>query len=168
MDIKAYTEKHKDDIYLFNQGTFYKAYEMLGAHPAEEDGVCGTRFSVWVPGAKAVAVEGDFNGWSKDKDQLQPVGNSGVWTGFVPGACEGQTYKFFITSKRGSSFDKADPYAFWSEVRPKSASVIRTLSYEWHDAEWLEKRAHTNHFEQPKNIYEVHLGSWKRHTDRLG
>ena len=168
MDIKTYTQKHKDDIYLFNQGTFYKAYEMLGAHPAEEDGKKGTRFSVWVPGAKAVAVEGDFNGWSKDADQLQPVGTSGIWTGFVPGASEGQAYKFYITSKRGSSFDKADPYAFWSEMRPKSASIIRTLGYEWHDAAWLEKRARTNHFEQPKNIYEVHLGSWKRHTEQQG
>ncbi|MBQ1891753.1 MAG: 1,4-alpha-glucan branching protein GlgB, partial [Firmicutes bacterium] len=168
MDIKTYTQKHKDDIYLFNQGTFYKAYEMLGAHPAEEDGKKGTRFSVWVPGAKAVAVEGDFNGWSKDADQLQPVGTSGIWTGFVPGASEGQAYKFYITSKRGSSFDKADPYAFWSEMRPKSASIIRTLGYEWHDSAWLEKRARTNHFEQPKNIYEVHLGSWKRHTEQQG
>ena len=168
MDIKQFEKENKDNIYLFNQGTYYRAFEMLGAHPCTEGGAEGTRFSVWVPGAKAVSVEGDFNGWDGNKDMLSPVASSGIWTGFVPGAREGQSYKFLIKTDKGRFLHKSDPYAFWSEVRPRSASVIRRLDYSWNDAAWMERRRNSDHFAAPKNIYEVHLGSWKRHTDQQG
>ena len=168
MDTKQFIKQNKDRIYLFNQGTYHKAYELLGAHLTEEDGKKGVRFSVWVPGAKAVSVTGDFNGWDDKALPLSPAQNSGIWTGFAEGACEGQTYKFAIKTDNGRWLRKADPYAFRSEIRPKTASVISSLDYEWHDSAWLEKRAHADHFNSPMNIYEVHLGSWMRHTDKMG
>ncbi|MBQ9826053.1 MAG: 1,4-alpha-glucan branching protein GlgB [Firmicutes bacterium] len=166
MTTAEYYELNKDRIYLFNQGSYQNAYELMGAHPAVEDGQDGTRFTVWVPGAKQVSVMGDFNGWSEEETQLQTMWDSGIWTLFVPGALENMAYKYRIVTRRNKVLYKADPYGYWSEHRPKSASVIRRLDYEWHDAEWMEHRRNTNHFEQPKNIYEVHLGSWKRHIYR--
>ncbi len=166
MTTAEYYELNKDRIYLFNQGSYQNAYELMGAHPAVEDGQEGTRFTVWVPGAKQVSVMGDFNGWSEEETQLQTMWDSGIWTLFVPGALENMAYKYRIVTRRNKVLYKADPYGYWSEHRPKSASVIRRLDYEWHDAEWMEHRGNTNHFEQPKNIYEVHLGSWKRHIYR--
>jgi 1,4-alpha-glucan branching enzyme len=166
MTTAEYYELNKDRIYLFNQGSYQNAYELMGAHPAVEDGQEGTRFTVWVPGAKQVSVMGDFNGWSEEETQLQTMWDSGIWTLFVPGALENMAYKYRIVTRRNKVLYKADPYGYWSEHRPKSASVIRRLDYEWHDAEWMEHRRNTNHFEQPKNIYEVHLGSWKRHIYR--
>ena len=166
MTTAEYYELNKDRIYLFNQGSYQNAYELMGAHPAVEDGQDGTRFTVWVPGAKQVSVMGDFNGWSEEETQLQTMWDSGIWTLFVPGALENMAYKYRIVTRRNKVLYKADPYGYWSEHRPKSASVIRRLDYEWHDAEWMEHRRNTNHFEQPKNIYDVHLGSWKRHIYR--
>ena len=166
MTTAEYYELNKDRIYLFNQGSYQNAYELMGAHPCTEDGQEGTRFTVWVPGAEKVSVMGDFNGWSEEDDQLQTMWDSGIWTLFVPGAAEGQAYKYRIETGNGQILYKADPYGYWSEKRPKSASVIRRLDYEWHDGEWMDRRARSDHFRQPKNIYEVHLGSWKRHSDR--
>ena len=168
MTSAEFYNRNKDLVYLFNQGSYHKAYDLLGAHACNEDGIDGVRFSVWVPGARQVCVIGDFNNWDESATPLETLWDSGIWTIFVPGAREGQAYKFFITTKRGQKLYKADPYAFWSECRPKSASVVKDLSYEWNDSKWMDARRAANHFEQPKNIYEVHLGSWKRHTDRLG
>ena len=168
MDTKDFIKQNKEFIYLFNQGTYHRAYDLLGAHITEEDGVKGVRFSVWAPGAKSVRVEGDFNGWSQDAAKLEPVGNSGIWTGFIEGAKKGQTYKYAIHTNNKKRILKADPYAFYSELRPKTASVIWDLDYEWKDSRWMEKRAKADHFNQPKNIYEVHLGSWMRHKEQQG
>ncbi|MBR3301436.1 MAG: 1,4-alpha-glucan branching protein GlgB [Firmicutes bacterium] len=166
MTTAEYYELNKDRIYLFNQGSYQNAYELMGAHPCTEDGQEGTRFTVWVPGAEKVSVMGDFNGWSEEDTQLQTMWDSGIWTLFVPGAAEGQAYKYRIETGNGQILYKADPYGYWSEKRPKSASVIRRLDYEWHDGEWMDRRSRSDHFRQPKNIYEVHLGSWKRHAGR--
>ncbi|MBR6237381.1 MAG: 1,4-alpha-glucan branching enzyme, partial [Firmicutes bacterium] len=166
MTTAEYYELNKDRIYLFNQGSYQNAYELMGAHPCTEDGQEGTRFTVWVPGAEKVSVMGDFNGWSEEDTQLQTMWDSGIWTLFVPGAAEGQAYKYRIETGNGQVLYKADPYGYWSEKRPKSASVIRRLDYEWHDGEWMDRRSRSDHFRQPKNIYEVHLGSWKRHAGR--
>ena len=168
MDTKTFIQQNKDRIYLFNQGTYHKAYELLGAHLTEEDGEKGARFSVWAPGAKSVRVEGDFNGWDPNSLKLEPVGTSGIWTAFIKGACKGQTYKFAIHTNNRKRILKADPYAVSSEMRPKTASVIWDLDYTWGDGHWMEKRAGADHFNQPKNIYEVHLGSWMRHMDQQG
>ena len=114
MDAGQFAKENKDRIYLFNQGTYHRAYELLGAHLKEEDGRNGVRFSVWAPGAKTVCAAGDFNGWNEKSFPLSPVGNSGVWTGFFAGACEGQTYKYVIRTDNGLKLLKSDPYACWS------------------------------------------------------
>ena len=166
MTSAEFYNKNKELIYLFNQGSYHKAYDILGAHLCKEDGKSGARFTVWAPGAKKVTVMGDFNSWDQEATPLETLWDSGLWTIFVPGAKEDQAYKYFIVTKNDKELYKADPYAFWSEKRPKSASVIKSLEYSWNDKKWLEKRRTANHFEQPQNIYEVHLGSWKRHADR--
>ncbi|MBR6349322.1 MAG: 1,4-alpha-glucan branching protein GlgB [Lachnospiraceae bacterium] len=166
MDTKTFNKLNKDRIYLFNQGTYHKAYELLGAHITEEDNVPGVSFSVWAPGAKGVHVAGDFNDWRHDAFALMPVGTSGIWTGFVPGACKGQKYKYIIDTDNGKHLAKADPYGYFAEKRPNTVSVVWDLDYEWKDARWMAKRAMADHFNQPKNIYEVHLGSWMRHMDK--
>ncbi|MBE6037502.1 MAG: 1,4-alpha-glucan branching protein GlgB [Clostridiales bacterium] len=150
-------------LYLFNQGSYYHAYNTFGAHLVKEGRKSGVRFTVWAPGVRSVSVAGDHNDWAHNADYLTPIGTTGVWSGFVPGVAEGQRYKYRIETAAGQILMKADPFAFQAELRPETASVVRSLDYEWKDARWMEKRAKTDHFSQPKNIYEVHLGSWKQH-----
>lgn len=147
-------------LYLFNEGKYYNAYNLFGSHL--ENG--GTRFTVWAPGAKSVFVVGDFSKWEENsKYQLYPVDNSGVWTTFVNKKLSGKTYKYSITSSKGKKLPlKADPYAVYAEKRPNTASIVHELKFEWTDDAWIEKRNQSNHFKMPKNIYEVHFGSWKR------
>ncbi len=166
MTNEEFKKLHKDDLYLLGSGKLYQAYKFFGAHPCTEDGKKGVRFTVWAPGLKSLSVIGDFNSWNKNAFMLQSLGSSGVWTGFVPGAKEGQAYKYFVRTDNGKEYYKADPYAFWSEMRPKSASIIRKLNYKWGDDKWMKKRDSSNHFDTPKNIYEVHLGSWKQHPKK--
>jgi 1,4-alpha-glucan branching enzyme len=148
------------DIYLFREGTFVRAYEKLGAHPSAE----GTQFAVWAPNAQSVAVVGDFNGWNPTSHKLEPRSDSsGLWEAFLPGVRAGAVYKYHIVSRHaGYSVDKADPYAFYAEVPPRTASVVWDLSYEWGDEEWMRTRARANALDAPISIYEVHLGSWRR------
>lgn len=155
---------NEKNIYLFNEGKYYQAYELFGSHLEN----AGTRFTVWVPGAKSVFVVGSFNKWKEESEyELQPIGNSGVWTVFVNKNLSGKTYKYSITDSKGNKLPlKADPYAVYAEKRPNTASIVHSLNYEWKDSEWIEKREHTDHFKTPKNIYEVHLGSWKR-SDKI-
>jgi 1,4-alpha-glucan branching enzyme len=148
------------DIYLFREGTFVRAYEKLGAHPSAE----GAQFAVWAPNAQSVAVVGDFNGWNPTSHKLEPRSDSsGLWEAFLPGVRAGAVYKYHIVSRHaGYSVDKADPYAFYAEVPPRTASVVWDLSYEWGDEEWMRTRARANALDAPISIYEVHLGSWRR------
>jgi 1,4-alpha-glucan branching enzyme len=152
------------DVYLWAEGSHYRAYEKLGAHPAEEDGVHGTRFAVWAPNARWVSVIGDFNGWKPDANPLHPVNSSGIWEGFVPGVGVGTLYKYAITSQYHNYYvEKADPYAFFYEMRPSTASKVWDLSgYDWGDEEWMAHRKRANALDAPMAIYEVHLGSWRR------
>jgi 1,4-alpha-glucan branching enzyme len=152
------------DVYLWSEGTHYRTYEKLGAHPAEHNGLAGTQFAVWAPNARAVSVIGDFNGWRADADELQPVGSSGIWQGFVPGIGPGTLYKYAIISRyRDYRVDKADPYGFATEIRPHTASKVWDLSgYEWGDQEWLARRGRAQALDAPIAIYEVHVGSWMR------
>ncbi|HEY1659793.1 MAG TPA: 1,4-alpha-glucan branching protein GlgB [Candidatus Sulfotelmatobacter sp.] len=151
------------DIYLFNEGTNYRLYETMGAHPASHDGVAGAIFSVWAPNARQVSVIGNFNSWAAHAHQLSSRGGSGIWEGFIPSATKGSLYKFHIESRRhGYHVDKADPLGFWHEKPPRTASVVWDLNYEWGDREWMEKRATRNSLQAPQAIYEVHLGSWMR------
>ncbi len=150
-----------EDLHLFNEGTHRRIYQKLGAHPSDKkDGVF---FSVWAPNASAVYVMGDFNSWRRASHPLFPRGNSGIWEGFVAEAKDGSAYKYRIVS-RDLNFEaeKADPFGFHFEVAPKSASIVRDLSYEWNDQDWLNSRAHKNSLEAPQAIYELHLGSWRK------
>ena len=149
-------------LYLYNTGKLHHAYRTFGAQP--EDG--GTQFTVWAPDVKGVRVSGDFNGWNcwADHAQLEALGNTGIWTGFIPGACAGAAYKYDIELQDGRHIMKADPFAFGSEKRPKTASVITDLRYDWKDSDWIREREMKNTFKSPMNIYECHLGSWKRHA----
>ncbi len=154
---------NQDLLYLFNEGKYYHAYHTFGAHPGAENGTDGVRFTVWAPGVRSVRVVGDYNGWQEDGYALAPVGSTGVWTGFIPGIIEGMRYKYLIETSVGEQLYKADPFAFYAEQRPCTASIVHELDYNWRDGRWMEKRMRTDHFRQPKNIYEVHLGSWRQH-----
>jgi len=136
----------------------------MGAHVVEVDGRIGTRFAVWAPNADRVSVVGDFNAWDASRHPLRHLEDSGVWEGFVPGVGQGALYKFSICSRHGGHrAQKADPYAFAFEVRPKTASRVWGLDgYAWGDAEWMAQRRERNALHAPISIYEVHLGSWMR------
>ena len=152
-----------DDLYLFNQGSHFRLYEKLGAHPMEHAGKGGTHFAVWAPDAQKVYVMGDFNGWNKKSYPLRPRGKSGIWEGFIPGVGKGANYKYHIASRfRGYHVDKADPFALYSEVPPSTGSIVWDLDYAWGDGEWMKNRQKQNALHAPMAIYEIHLGSWMR------
>jgi 1,4-alpha-glucan branching enzyme len=152
-----------DDLFLFNEGSHYRLYEKLGAHPMTVDGVKGTYFAVWAPNAEPVSVMGEFNGWNKLSHPLHPKGQSGIWEGFIPGVAQGTIYKYYVVSHhRGYSVEKADPFAFYNETPSKTASIVWDLNYSWGDQAWMEKRHARNALDAPISIYEVHLGSWRR------
>lgn len=151
------------DLHLFNEGTHDRLYEKLGAHPAIADGQRGTFFAVWAPNANAVSVIGDHNQWNRDVHFLRPRESSGIWEGFVPGVEPGAIYKYYVSSRfHGYHMEKADPFAFWTETPPKTASIVRDLSYEWRDQAWVQSRRQHNASTSPMSIYEIHLGSWMR------
>jgi 1,4-alpha-glucan branching enzyme len=153
----------EQDIYLFNEGSHLRLYERLGAHPGMVDGEAGVHFAVWAPNAASVAVMGDWNGWSKSAQPLHARGQSGLWEGFIPGVARGAAYKFHVVSRHGGyEADKADPFAIYAEVAPRTGSRVWTLDYEWGDADWLAGRARRNALDAPMSVYEMHVGSWRR------
>lgn len=156
------------DMYLFGQGTHYDIYRKLGAHLEKQNGTAGVYFAVWAPHAKNVSVIGDFNGWREDADMMTRLEPMGIYELFVPEAKEGDLYKFFIETKDGRRFAKADPYASYCEMRPGTASrVADTGRFRWTDNRWMRKRQEVKDIqEQPMAVYEVHPGSWKRHPGR--
>jgi len=153
----------EQDVYLFNEGRHYRAYNNLGAHlttAGDEQGAC---FSVWAPSAREVSVIGSFNRWDPQAHPLVGRGNSGIWEGFIPGVKKGDLYKFHIRSHHhGHVGDKADPFGVWHEKPPRTASVVWDLDYQWSDDEWMQRRKQANSLRAPMAIYEVHLGSWMR------
>jgi 1,4-alpha-glucan branching enzyme len=159
----------EDDLYLFNEGSHYHLYAKLGAHPLVVQGVAGTYFAVWAPNAERVHVMGDFNGWDKTSQPLQPRGSSGIWEGFVPGVGRGTIYKFHLVSRhQGYRVDKADPYAVYDEEPPRTGSIIWDLDYKWGDREWMAQRGARNALGAPMSVYEMHLGSWMRVPEEDG
>lgn len=165
-DTKAMTYIDETAMYLFNQGVNYESYRMLGAHKKVlADGTEGYLFAVWAPNAKSVSVVCDQNGWDANLGRMRRHINSGIWEVFIPGVCEGQNYKFSIDTYRGETVLKADPYAFYSEVRPANASVTADLTYTWQDQAWMEKRSVTPPYDRPVSIYEMHYGSWRCKED---
>ena len=157
------------DLHLLAEGTNYEGYNALGAHVVTVDGLVGTRFAVWAPNAIVVSVVGDFNGWDNRRHPMR-LRTGGIWEIFIPGVSYGVPYKYSVKSRfRGYSQMKSDPYGFWMETPPKSASLVADIdSYEWHDQSWMEQRGKTNWLDRPVSFYEVHLGSWMRgENDRL-
>ncbi|MBF0290672.1 MAG: 1,4-alpha-glucan branching protein GlgB [Nitrospinae bacterium] len=154
------------DLYLFNEGNHYEIHKKLGAHIMTVDGVTGVRFAVWAPNARRVSVTGDFNNWDGRSHAMRSLGSSGVWEIFMPGLGQGTVYKYEVKAQNGDIFLKSDPYAYFSELRPKTASVVWDhVEYPWDDEEWIQTRSKTNYLERPFAVYEVHLGSWARSLD---
>lgn len=154
------------NLYLFHEGTQTRAHAMLGAHPARQAGRNGVRFSVWAPHAAGVWLEGDFNGWCGDGFAMERIPGSGVWSLFVPEAGAGALYKYAIRHPSGEMRIKADPFAFAAELRPGTASRVADLGcFNWTDDDWQEQKKQKPIYERPLNIYEVHLGSWRRKAD---
>src|SRR5690242_15960767 len=158
------------DLYLFNEGTHVRVYEKLGAHLTTVDGTAGVWFAVWAPNAEAVSVIGDFNNWDFNATPLKTRESSGIWEGFVPGAGQGTIYKYSIKPRFSwQRVEKADPFGFAAELRPRTASVVWDLTnYEWRDQEWIGRRGQAQAFDAPISIYEVHLGSWRRVPETNG
>ncbi|HTQ86476.1 MAG TPA: hypothetical protein VMI93_09710, partial [Candidatus Solibacter sp.] len=152
------------DLHLLGEGTHYQKYEKFGAHVCTLDGTRGVSFAVWAPNALRVSVVGDFNQWDGRTHSMRLRGESGCWELFIPGLGQGAIYKYEIRSRLGPTpFLKSDPYGFFAEVRPNTASVVATLDmHKWKDAEWLAARAKRNWLAAPISIYELHLGSWRR------
>lgn len=155
------------DLHLMGEGTHYFNYKKLGSHVIELNGVTGTCFAVWAPNAQRVSVVGNFNNWDGRTHMMRVRGSSGIWELFIPKIHEGEVYKYEIKSKHGGhTFVKADPYAFFSEVRPQTASVVYDLDhYSWNDDTWMKERPNKDILDSPITIYEVHLGSWRRVPD---
>jgi len=155
------------DVYLMGEGTHLRLYEKLGAHPSERDGVRGVDFAVWAPNARRVSVVGSFNNWDGRRHILRPFASSGVWELFVPGLAPGDLYKFELKSSAGRILPlKADPFAFQCEPAPGTASVVHDPApFPWADGDFMAERWKRNRFDAPMSIYEVHLGSWRRHAD---
>lgn len=152
------------DRYLWSASRHYRAYERLGAHLCEHEGRSGVYFAVWAPHAVKVSVIGSFNGWREGLHTLHKHHETGIWSGFVEGVAHGDSYKYSIRSELGGYHsDRADPYAFYAQLRPDTASRVWDLEqYKWQDQEWMERRKSWNPFREPVNIYELHLGSWKK------
>ena len=153
------------DLHLISEGTHYNKYERLGAHLREASGISGVNFAVWAPNAQGVSVVGDFDFWDGRRHPMRSRGTSGIWELFVPGLREGDLYKFELRTSAGVLL-KADPYGFFSELRPMTASVVWDMNkYEWNDEGWMDKRREKDWHLLPSNVYEVHLGSWMLKED---
>jgi 1,4-alpha-glucan branching enzyme len=152
------------DVHLFKEGNHFRLYRKLGAHIETVNGINGTSFAVWAPNASKVFVIGDFNGWNRQANALNPRWDgSGIWEGFVPGLEQGALYKYHVVSKHNKyRVDKGDPYAFYWEIPPKTGPVVWDLDFEWRDDEWMKNRYKVNALNAPVSIYEVHVGSWRR------
>jgi len=152
------------DLHLLSEGSHFDAYERLGAHVREVEGVRGVVFALWAPNAQRVSVVGDFNHWDGRRHPMRVRGGSGIWELFIPGLGEGEIYKFEIKGRDNDFLGlKADPFAFYSEMRPKTASIVHDIHrYEWDDQAWMAERAQRQALNAPISVYEVHLGSWMR------
>ena len=162
-DLSPFTE---EDIYLFREGSHFRLFDKLGSYVARKDGKDGVHFGVWAPDAANVSVIGDFNDWNKKAHSLSPRwDSSGIWEGFIPGAGKGTVYKYFIKSNNGMCLEKRDPFSFYSERPPETASIVWDLDHEWNDSSWMDSRSKANSLDAPMSVYEMHLGSWKRDPD---
>ena len=159
-------EKNQIPLQLFHQGTNPYAYEFLGVHKTITDGAQGMVCRVWAPNAVSASIVGDFNEWNSSAHPMEKI-SDGVWECTLPFEfAQFETYKFLIEDDNGNFIYKSDPYAHHFETRPGTASKYYDLSgYRWNDSDWYKKKEKHPHYEQPVNIYEIHLGSWKRYQD---
>jgi 1,4-alpha-glucan branching enzyme len=155
------------DLYLLREGRHWESYEKMGAHVREVSGVKGVNFAVWAPNAQRISVIGNFNQWDERVHPMQMIGDSGIWELFIPDVEEGVVYRYDVLSRfQGFRSKKTDPYGFYAELRPQSASIVANIDdYQWNDDTWMAERANKNALVQPMSTYEVHLGSWKRNKD---
>ncbi|MGH7932712.1 MAG: 1,4-alpha-glucan branching protein GlgB, partial [Candidatus Binataceae bacterium] len=154
------------DLHLWNQGRHERAWEKLGAHMLELNGVAGVAFAVWAPNARGVSVVGDFNNWDGRPHMMRTLGSSGIWELFIPELEPGVKYKFEIRTWDGQLVLKADPFAFATEAPPATASIVHKSEYRFEDSAWMEERRNRDALRSPLAIYEVHLGSWRRVPER--
>ncbi len=156
------------DRYLFHRGRHFDSYRFLGSHFTKESGKKGVRFSVWAPSAVEINVIGDFNDWNENSNPMDKIGDSGIWSTFIPGLKNGQLYKYHIIGYQDQVRIKADPYAQRQEKSPGTASQLYEMKkFNWSDSDWLQDREQKNILQQPVSIYELHLGSWKRDDGKL-
>ena len=156
------------DLHLIAEGQHQRLYDKLGAHPTTLNEIYGTLFSVWAPNARRVSVVGNFNQWNGDSHPMNLNYESGIWELFIPTIEAGTIYKYEIVSSDGYLLPlKSDPFAFFAEEPPRTASIVYNLeNYIWNDSEWMERRAESHHRRAPISIYELHLGSWKKKQDK--
>ncbi|ASW76350.1 1,4-alpha-glucan branching protein GlgB [Chryseobacterium piperi] len=165
--VKTYTLFTDHDVYLFKEGRHYKLYDKFGAHSVIKDGIQGVYFSVWAPNAKKVSVIGNFNSWNHKDHILYPRWDgSGIWEGFISGLTWGTLYKYAVETVHGDILEKSDPYALSWEQNLQAASLVSTTWYEWSDQSWIKTRWKNNSLKAPISVYEIHLGSWIRDTER--
>lgn len=158
------------DNYLFHEGKNYNSYRFMGAHPTTEKRKRGVKFTVWAPKASSVYVVGDFSDFKPlEEYKLEKITDMGIWSLFIPGIAPGVKYKYYIVNQWGTNgVYKADPYAMESEVRPNTASIVKEdIKFKWTDRKWINKRNKTDVYESPVNIYEVHLGSWRKNGNEF-
>ena len=152
------------EAYLFGEGHWLRAWEKMGARPAEIDGAAGYTFVVWAPNVGGVSVVGDFNAWDGRSHVMRSLGQSGLWETFIPGVRENAIYKFELHPRVGPPFTKSDPFALATELPPQTGSVTSHFDrYRWRDTAWMDRRRedHTV-LDRPMSIYEIHVASWRR------
>ena len=155
------------DLKEFNIGKCTDAYKFMGAHLTEYNGIKGVNFAVWAPSATRVSVVGNFNNWDGRIHQMERIDSAGIFELFVPDVKAGDLYKFEIGAKGGEKFLKSDPYAFRSELRPDTASIVYEDTYTWNDSEWISNRKKDKYINSPLSIYELHLGSFRREGEEF-
>ena len=153
------------DLHLAGEGTHQRLWDALGAHPRTIDGIAGVSFAVWAPNARSVRVVGEFNSWDGRLLPMRSLGSSGIWELFVPDVKPGALYKYEILTAQGQLKLKTDPLAFATEAPPSTACIVHEPGYEWTDGEWVTKREAGDPYAAPMSVYELHLGSWRRHGD---
>ncbi len=151
------------EIFYFHEGTHQRAYQFMGAHLREEEGKKGARFTLWAPHPKEVRVIGNFNQWNGSRYKMEPLEEANLWTLFIEGVQEGDLYKYELITAEGQVLRKADPFGFYTEHRPGTASILQRLDHhQWQDGKWEREKSRKRMYDQPLSIYEVHLGSWKK------
>jgi 1,4-alpha-glucan branching enzyme len=153
-------------LHLFHEGNLFQSHQLFGAHVFKVSDKVLTRFCVWAPNAKEVRLVGNFNSWNGEGYDLHRVNNEGVWIIVIDQDLSGSLYKYEIVTSQNEKILKADPYAFYSELRPNTASIVYSLrNYDWQDNHWMHRKQKRNSLSEPQVIYEIHFGSWKKHEN---